>query len=265
MSTAFENAWLRNDLLWQAMLGWTGVDQYDEANKVGQALLDEFERCVRAAPRVLRPGRELRRRRRAPPGPSPTPIRSRPTASGRARAGEDDPRRVRSTGTYLSFGNWMHRGWVGAGYLVARHSTPTASTRTSSPASAALHERTGSRCPPHHDPRVEHLVDGRLVEGSAGTFANVDPATEAVIGEVSDASADDVRRAVDAARRSFDETDWSTDHAFRAGASCSCRRPSRREGGAARGADPRGRLPPDGHARPAARRPAVDALRYPPG
>jgi acyl-CoA reductase-like NAD-dependent aldehyde dehydrogenase len=64
-----------------------------------------------------------------------------------------------------------------------------------------------------HESRI--LVDGRLVEGSAGTFPNVDPATEAVIGEVGDASADDVRRAVDAARRSFDETDWSTDHAFR--------------------------------------------------
>ena len=34
MSTAFENAWL-NDLLWQAMLGWTGCDQYDEGNPVG--------------------------------------------------------------------------------------------------------------------------------------------------------------------------------------------------------------------------------------
>ena len=29
-----------------------------------------------------------------------------------------------SPGTYISFGNWMHRGWVGAGYLVARRLDP---------------------------------------------------------------------------------------------------------------------------------------------
>ena len=59
------------------------------------------------------------------------------------------------------------------------------------------------------------LIDGKLVDGEAGTFANINPATEAVIGEVTDASAADVDRAIDAARRAFDETSWSTDHAFR--------------------------------------------------
>ena len=29
-----------------------------------------------------------------------------------------------SPGTYISFGNWLHRGWVGAGYLVARQLDP---------------------------------------------------------------------------------------------------------------------------------------------
>jgi acyl-CoA reductase-like NAD-dependent aldehyde dehydrogenase len=59
------------------------------------------------------------------------------------------------------------------------------------------------------------LIDGRLVEGSAGTFTNINPATEEVLGEVSDASAADMHRAIDAARRAFDETDWSTNHALR--------------------------------------------------
>jgi acyl-CoA reductase-like NAD-dependent aldehyde dehydrogenase len=63
------------------------------------------------------------------------------------------------------------------------------------------------------EPRM--LIDGKLVEGSAGTFANVNPANEAVLGEVSDASRDDMQRAIDAARRAFDETDWSTNRAFR--------------------------------------------------
>ena len=59
------------------------------------------------------------------------------------------------------------------------------------------------------------LIDGELVEGGAGTFANVNPATEEVLGEVADASPDDMRRAIAAARRAFDETTWSTDRALR--------------------------------------------------
>ncbi|MCV7290628.1 aldehyde dehydrogenase family protein [Mycolicibacterium wolinskyi] len=59
------------------------------------------------------------------------------------------------------------------------------------------------------------LIDGKLVDGEAGTFTNINPANEQVLGEVSDASKADVHRAVDAARRAFDETDWSTNHGFR--------------------------------------------------
>jgi aldehyde dehydrogenase (NAD+) len=59
------------------------------------------------------------------------------------------------------------------------------------------------------------LIDGKLVDGEAGTFANIDPATEEVLGEVADASKADMHRAIDAARRAFDETDWSTDRALR--------------------------------------------------
>jgi aldehyde dehydrogenase (NAD+) len=61
------------------------------------------------------------------------------------------------------------------------------------------------------------LIDGKLVESSSGaTFDNVNPATEEVIGAAADATLDDARRAVAAARRAFDTTSWSTDHAFRA-------------------------------------------------
>ena len=59
------------------------------------------------------------------------------------------------------------------------------------------------------------LVDGKLVDGSAGSFANVNPATEEVLGEVSNASTVDMHRAIDAARRAFDETAWSTDGELR--------------------------------------------------
>lgn len=60
------------------------------------------------------------------------------------------------------------------------------------------------------------LIDGELVEAEGGrTYQNVNPATEEVIGVVADASPADMQRAIAAARRAFDETTWSTDHAFR--------------------------------------------------
>jgi aldehyde dehydrogenase (NAD+) len=63
------------------------------------------------------------------------------------------------------------------------------------------------------EPRM--MIDGKLVNGEAGTFANINPANEEVLGEVADASKGDMNRAIDAARRSFDETDWSTNHELR--------------------------------------------------
>jgi len=63
---------------------------------------------------------------------------------------------------------------------------------------------------------VRLLIDGKLTEAESGKrFDNINPATEEVLGPVADASAEDMRRAIDAARRAFDETDWSTDRAFR--------------------------------------------------
>jgi acyl-CoA reductase-like NAD-dependent aldehyde dehydrogenase len=59
------------------------------------------------------------------------------------------------------------------------------------------------------------LIDGWLVDGQAGVFENVNPATQEVLGAVADASKADMHRAIDAARRAFDETDWSRDHGFR--------------------------------------------------
>src|SRR3954453_18963092 len=63
---------------------------------------------------------------------------------------------------------------------------------------------------------VRMLIDGELVEAASGKrFDNVNPATEEVLGEVADAGVDDIQRAIAAARRAFDETDWSTKRAFR--------------------------------------------------
>jgi aldehyde dehydrogenase (NAD+) len=60
------------------------------------------------------------------------------------------------------------------------------------------------------------LIDGRLVPAAdGGTFDNVNPATEEVIGVTADGTSADMDMAIRAARRAFDETDWSTDLGFR--------------------------------------------------
>jgi aldehyde dehydrogenase (NAD+) len=61
------------------------------------------------------------------------------------------------------------------------------------------------------------LIDGELVAASNGrSFENLNPATEEVLGLVPDASIEDAERAIAAARRAFDESDWSTNHELRA-------------------------------------------------
>jgi len=63
---------------------------------------------------------------------------------------------------------------------------------------------------------IRMLIDGELVEARSGQrFDNINPATEEVLGVVSDASAVDMQRAIEAARRAFDETDWSRNHGLR--------------------------------------------------
>ncbi|HEY3724581.1 MAG TPA: aldehyde dehydrogenase family protein [Acidimicrobiia bacterium] len=60
------------------------------------------------------------------------------------------------------------------------------------------------------------LIDGALVEAASGArYDNVNPATEEVIGQTADAGPADMERAVAAARRAFEETDWASDPELR--------------------------------------------------
>jgi aldehyde dehydrogenase (NAD+) len=60
------------------------------------------------------------------------------------------------------------------------------------------------------------LIDGELVEADSGKrFDNLNPTTEEVLGPVADGSAADMRRAIAAARRAFDDTDWATNRLLR--------------------------------------------------
>lgn len=60
------------------------------------------------------------------------------------------------------------------------------------------------------------MIDGVLRGSRSGeTFDNISPATGAVIGVAAAAGREDMDEAIGAARRAFDETEWSTDRALR--------------------------------------------------
>lgn len=106
--------------MWQAIEGWTGLDQYDEGNVTGQKFLDEFAEAFGRRPEYCVPvvNRDLATvlltafadaHPLTPKGVRDAleRVKMLPAASG-------------SPGTRLSFGKWTRRGWMGAGYLVAR-------------------------------------------------------------------------------------------------------------------------------------------------
>lgn len=66
------------------------------------------------------------------------------------------------------------------------------------------------------NPLALQLIDGLLSESSDGArYPILNPATGAQIGTAPDSTAADVDAAIGAARRAFDETDWSTNVALR--------------------------------------------------
>ena len=119
MGTAFQNAWI-HEVMWRAIEGWTGCDQYDEANVVGQQFLDLYQATYGRRPEYC------------------VPVVNHDVATAFLMAFADahplTPRGVKEAlervkmvpaaagapGTRVSFGKWTRRGWMGAGYLVAR-------------------------------------------------------------------------------------------------------------------------------------------------
>jgi aldehyde dehydrogenase (NAD+) len=60
------------------------------------------------------------------------------------------------------------------------------------------------------------LIDGELQHTASGAlFDVVHPGNEEVVGQATDGTVDDMSRAIGAARRAFDQTQWSRDVAFR--------------------------------------------------
>ncbi|HWK52311.1 MAG TPA: aldehyde dehydrogenase family protein, partial [Steroidobacter sp.] len=65
-------------------------------------------------------------------------------------------------------------------------------------------------------PEAKLYIDGVIRRASADkTYDNIGPWTGDVVGKAADASREDVDAAIVAARRAFDRTNWSTNHAFR--------------------------------------------------
>jgi branched-chain amino acid transport system substrate-binding protein len=74
-------------VMWNAFMGWTGIDQYDEGNQMGQRFLDEFKEKTGRRPEWCVPGVN--------------------------RARHQDLLRQLDP-----------QGWMGSGYLVARELAP---------------------------------------------------------------------------------------------------------------------------------------------
>ena len=65
-------------------------------------------------------------------------------------------------------------------------------------------------------PEARLYIDGVIRRASGDkTYDNIGPWTGKTVGVAADASAEDVEEAIAAARRAFDTTDWSTNHAKR--------------------------------------------------
>jgi aldehyde dehydrogenase (NAD+) len=72
----------------------------------------------------------------------------------------------------------------------------------------------GRRAAERAEPRL--LINGELVAAASGAeFDNVSPATGLLLGSTAAAGREDMDRAIAAARRAFDETDWPTNKALR--------------------------------------------------
>lgn len=106
--------------LWKGLEGWVGLDLFDESNPVGQVFLDRYEAAYGTRPTTYSP---LARRDLA------TIILhafadARPLSPQGVRDALERvkllPAACGAPGTRISFGNWMHRGWVGDRFMVAR-------------------------------------------------------------------------------------------------------------------------------------------------
>jgi branched-chain amino acid transport system substrate-binding protein len=127
MGTSFEDAYFSHEI-WDAFVGWVGLEQYDEENQVGQRFIDRFEEVYGHRPQYFAPVvcRDVAVSfLRAFAGAQPLSPRGVMEALERVKM---VPAASGSPGTRISFGKWTRRGWMGAGYLTARGLNPDRET-----------------------------------------------------------------------------------------------------------------------------------------
>ena len=125
-TTAFEMAYISDEWM-QQLVGWIGLDSFDERNEVGQAFLSRFEE------------RYGRRRDYFIPcyGHDVGTVLALGLGGARPLTGDgvrDAIERIKlvpsasgAPGTCLRFGRFIRQGWMGSDYLVARRVLPDAS------------------------------------------------------------------------------------------------------------------------------------------
>jgi hypothetical protein len=123
MGTSWENGYM-NDEIFRAHLGWIGLEQYDESNQVGQRFLDRFADVFGRRPEYVMPiyGHDVGQAFVAALARA-EPLSPRGVMEALERV-KMVPAACGEPGTRISFGHWTRRGWMGAGYLVAREVAP---------------------------------------------------------------------------------------------------------------------------------------------
>lgn len=123
MGTSWENGYM-NDEIFRAHLGWIGLEQYDEENQVAQAFLDRFAEVHGRRPEYVMPiyGHDVAHAFVAALEQA-EPLSPRGVMEALERV-KMLPAACGEPGTRISFGKWTRRGWMGAGYLIAREVAP---------------------------------------------------------------------------------------------------------------------------------------------
>ena len=112
-----------NDMLHGVYTGWVGLDQYDDDNQVAQKFFDRCEQVFGTRFEYFMPllihdlGNSVIE---ALANAQPLSPRGMKESLERVKM---LPAAAGSPGTRISFGEWTHRGWMGAGYLTARKFT----------------------------------------------------------------------------------------------------------------------------------------------
>ena len=105
-------------------MGWTGIDQYDEGNPVGQQFLDRYQQAYGNRPEwcVAVVNHDVATTLLYAFGDA-HPLSPRGIKEALERV-KMLPAAAGAPGTRVSFGKWTRRAWMGAGYLGARTLDP---------------------------------------------------------------------------------------------------------------------------------------------